>query len=56
MMLSCGHTERCKLSSMLSCLGRNRPALKACSLLMNLTAMTGPDEFLGMALRMLHLV
>ena len=56
MMLSCGQTELWRLSSRLSCLGRKRPALKAWSLLMNLTAMTGPDEFLGMALRMLELV
>lgn len=53
MMLSCGHTEACKASSSCNCFGRRRPDLKACSLLMNLTAITGAGAFNGIALRIL---
>lgn len=52
-MLSCGQTWLCKLSSILSCLGRMWPVRKAWALLMNLTAMTGPEAFKGIAFRIL---
>lgn len=53
MMFWWGHTEACRASSIWICFGRNRPALNACSLLINLTAITGPDAFLGIAFRIL---
>lgn len=52
-MLAWPDTWPCKLISSSICLGRNRPTLKACSLLMNLTAMTGFGLSLGTALRIL---
>lgn len=40
---------------MWSCFGRRRPARKACSLLMNLMAMTGLGEVSGVAFLILYI-
>ena len=45
----------CRTTSILICFGVRRPVLRACSLLMNLIAMTGLGELCGTALRMLEI-
>ena len=42
------------VTSMAICFGERRPCFKACSLLMNLTAITGVGAFIGAALRILY--